>query len=332
LKYRDIMKDLYQKQNGSAIVLFAISMSVLIAFSSFAFDLGMEFDKASKLQNTLDSVALAATQELPANDTLCQEWQNAQTVANDYMTLNGIENVDNLNITPVYQDGIIGNPITGVTVEDTVPFQYHFARIFGLEQRSITRRATAELQTVYGMSGLAPLCITDSSMVNIQPGEERILKFGSQVEEEDDDDGFFVSSGWFGIVQLDGTGANEYRDDFIYGCSSVINVGDILGMQDGNLSGPTEQAFNTRILGHEGCTYENHEANCPRIVTIPVVTVLESKEVATVGFASFFIQEVTGTGNKSIINATYLDRDIVPGTVIAGPAGDFGVYVVKLTD
>ncbi|MPN39581.1 hypothetical protein SDC9_187109 [bioreactor metagenome] len=167
-------------------------------------------------------------------------------------------------------------------------------------------------------------------MVNIQPGEARNLKFGSQVE--DGDDGFFVSSGWFGIIQLDGTGANEYRDDFIYGCSNVISVGDNLDMQDGNLSGPTEQAFNTRIMGHTSCTYENHEANCPRIVTIPVVTVLESKEVKTVGFASFFIQDVSGNGNKSIISATYLDRNIVPGTVIDGTGGDFGVYVVKLTN
>ncbi len=330
MKLRKQLQDIRKNQDGAIIVIFAVSLSVLIAFSAFAIDIGVKVNKASKLQNALDSAVLAAAQELPANDTISQEWDQAKAVANHYLALNGIDNVDSLTITPVYQNNTVGNPIIGVTLEDTIQYEYHFARIFGLEQGNLSRSATAQLRTVHGMSGLAPLCITESSMANIQPGEARTLKFGSQVE--DGDDGFFVSSGWFGIIQLDGTGANEYRDDFIYGCSRVISVEEILDMQCGNLSGPTMQAFNTRIMGHTSCTYENHEANCPRIVTIPVVTVLESKEVQTVGFASFFIQDVSGNGNKSIITATYLDRNIVPGTVIAGNGGDFGVYVVKLTN
>jgi hypothetical protein len=171
-------------------------------------------------------------------------------------------------------------------------------------------------------------------MYNIQPGNTTVLKFGSQLEETEDQDGYFISSGWFGIVQLDGTGANEYREDFINGCSSVVTVGEVLGMQCGNLSGPTQESYDTRILGHECCTFENHEEDCPRVMTIPVIRILANKDVQVIGFSSFFIEGVAGGGNESIVTATYLGGDIMPGTVSGGDFneyGDFGVYVAKLT-
>ena len=331
MKYRQTLKEKCGDQRGSAILIAALIMSLMLAFSAFALDLGLEYSYASKLQNALDSAVLAADLELPAENTNCGKWQNAVNAANAYFSLNNPAAAEILTLEPVYKDGIIGNKIIGITATATINVDYKFAPIIGSEQGSLTRTATAELKTVDAMSGLVPLCITESKMNDVQAGEISTLKFGSPGSASNKD-GYFITSGWFGIVQLDGTGAAQYRNDFINGSSKVISVGTELNMQTGNLSGPTQESFNTRIAGHTGCTYENHEADCPRIVTIPVVNLLFNGDVKVVSFASFFLENIAGDGEDSIVTATYMESNIVSGTMTYGYAEDYGVYIVKLTN
>lgn len=323
-KRQNFFNRMNKEQNGSVIVVVAICMALFIGIMAFVLDFGSEYVQISRLQNALDCAALAAARELPAESLSSPDWDDAKNTAVHYAGLNGIENAGKITITPVYKDNTTDKRIIGITVsmDDTV--KYKFAGIFGIQSGNVKRSATAMLKTVSGMSGLIPLCVTSDTLHNLAVGSLSTIKYGTCLTD--------INSGWFGIVQLDGSGASIYRDDFVNGCERTVNAGEILDIQTGNLSGPTIQAFSDRIIGHTSCTYLHHEADCPRISTVPVVSIVEDKGVEVVGFARFFIVSVNGNGTDSSVTAIYMGDSVLPDAVTAGNAGDFGLYVVKLTD
>ena len=66
-----------KEQDGATAVIVALLMVALIGMSALVIDLGNSYLSASKLQSALDSTALAAVQELPADNTEDPDWQAA---------------------------------------------------------------------------------------------------------------------------------------------------------------------------------------------------------------------------------------------------------------
>ena len=328
-----ILNKLCFEQRGSAAVVTGIFMVVLIGFSAFVMDFGISYDKASKLQNSLDSAALAALQELPADNASSSAWLAAENTAIAYAAFNEFDIVPE-DIRPIYKNDNSSNDIIGIKITKSVTVEYNFARVLGIDSGTITRTSSAGLVPAGGISGAVPLSITDSSLsqaiaANIVSGLE--IKCSSNT----DDIGIDCTgvSGWFGALRFDGSGASDYSELLANGYSGNLFVGQVLEMENGNMSGPTMDGFTTRFNKcHDGCTVENYLPDCPKIVYVPVVEVLSKNTVKIVAFATFFLTECGGTGNNSYIKATYLKDIVVPDSAAGASGSDFGLYVGKLLE
>lgn len=86
----------FAKERGSASIILAISISVLMAFSAIVIDVGRVALEKQSLQNALDAASLAGAQELPGNTV------KAEQMAVTYFEQNGyakesIQNVEFIN-------------------------------------------------------------------------------------------------------------------------------------------------------------------------------------------------------------------------------------------
>lgn len=328
---RNFLNRLYGKQDGSIAVITALSMVALIGFSALVLDLGMSCDEASKLQNALDSAALAAAQELPADSTASPNWAEAQNEAVLFAGANHLA-ITADDIQPVYKDNVTGNPIIGIRVTKSMDVEYNFAKVFGIRSGTITRTSSAGLSPAGGITGAIPLSISASGLSNAIAADAvtgLIIKCSSNA----DDIGIDCTgvSGWFGALRFDGSGASTYSNLLAYGYRGVLRVGQILEMENGNMSGPTLDGFTTRYNQCiSGCTADHFEPNCPRLVYIPVVDVISNSQVRIVAFAAFFLEGCGGNGNNSYIKATYLKGAVLPNAAAGGIGQDFGLYVSKL--
>ncbi|MEL7655569.1 MAG: pilus assembly protein TadG-related protein [Bacillota bacterium] len=324
MKAWDNIQKLKKKEDGTVVVLVALFIVILLGMTAFALDLGSAYHQSSKLQNALDSAALAGAQELPADNEADSDWTDAKVVAEEFAVYNGYTGV---TCQPVHKNGNTSEKIIGIQVNGSREVEYQFAGVFGVEHGDVSKSATAQLFTAVGMSGLVPLSLTEEKWSDIDVGEDTIIKFDNKSNDD------LLSSGWYGPVRIDGSGATEYRDDFKHGCSTEVHIGDVLEMETGNMVGPTEASYEYRISGHESCTYNNHEGNCPRVVVIPIVKLLDTnKDLQVLGFATLFLKSIEEKGgNECDITAVFLEANFEPDAT-PGTAIDYGVYKIKLTD
>lgn len=313
-----------KEQDGAAAVIVALLMVALIGMSALVIDLGNSYVSASKLQSALDSAALAAVQELPAADTADPSWQYAKTVGSEYAAANGL---DNATFEPIVKNG----KIRGVKAAGSIEVTYTFARVIGFESGQISRTASAEAQTVDGMIGLVPMAATVESMEALLAGSDDMvyLKGGPQ------DKVFFGDSGgWRGFWSIN-------KGDFnVNGYTQMVRVGDDpVKTYPGVNTSATDDIYNNHVSGHESCTLENYQTecpaapNCPRVIVVPIVQELSNSDLAVRGFASFFLETAAfESGQIKTITAKYIDKYVVPGSASGGAASDYGVYVWKLTE
>lgn len=332
-KHEGIPRKLLCEESGSAAVVTAVILSVLMVFSALVVDWGAFFAKAGVLQNALDSAALAAVLELPADNTGTAEWAAATAEAVTYADLNGIS-VTSADITPIYRDNDTGKPIIGLRVTQSATVEYYFAKVIGIDTGTVTRAASASLESVSGVKGAIPLCVPAASLryaLDNGTVTNLIIKCST-------DTGFLGidatgTQGWFGALDYEGSsGASTYADLLAIGYDGTLSVGQLVQVENGNMSGPTLDGFTRRYSQcTDGCTAENYTPDCPRLCFIPVVEVVGSKEVKIVSFAAFFLESCGGSGNNSYITATYIAPYVVsdPGSGESGQ--DFGMYAAKLT-
>lgn len=323
----------YDEQRGSVAVVTALFMVVLIGFSAFVMDLGVYYDQAAKLQNSLDSAVLAALQELPADNNSSAAWAAAENVAISYAALNEID-ITADDIQPIYKDDVTTNSIIGLKATKSIVVEYNFARVLGINSETLTRTSSAGLVPAGGIRGAVPLSVTSSSLSKaIDNGiiTGITIKCSSNTGEIGID--CTGVKGWFGAMRYDGSGASTYSNLLAYGYSGALTVGQVIDMENGNLSGPTMDGFTTRYNKcKDGCTADNYLPDCPRLVYVPVVEVISSSQVKIVSFASFFLESCGGSGNDSYIKAAYIENTVVPDSVAGASGADYGLYVGKLLD
>jgi Flp pilus assembly protein TadG len=127
-------------------------------------------------------------------------------------------------------------------------------------------------------------------------GLELKLKLGNPSDSKE-----VFGAGWFSPVQLGGTGGDDYRDA-ISGCADgIYKIGDTLGVENGNMVGPTAQGvgdlydldptadwdpvekkvINSCVGPPYTCSVPGYQSS-PRIVALPVVnTAMAYDEVHT---------------------------------------------------
>lgn len=323
---------LKNEERGAVVIIFALMMVVIIGFAALSIDLGLAYNEASKLQIGLDSIALAAVRELPAADTASSaEWSNAVDAAIKYAELNGVDNIRESSILPVYEDG----KIIGLTVMGQTDVKYNFAQIFNIKQTTINRKATAKLMKVNGVSGLLPLAmpkaIMDYIIENNLMNRDITLKLGAAKTEDIDDDmlrefveGFDIignisgNQGWRGAINFEGS---KYKDDMENGgYDGVVNIGDPVETNSGTMPVDVDGKI---VVGQIG--------------TIPVVDFDEHNVLRVVGFVSFTITNLEGNNKNqkkvSILTSSYINDYITGGDAETGIVlNDYGVRAAKLVD
>lgn len=331
--FRYFIKRLCRNDKGSVALIVALSMTALLGFSALVIDLGAVYVEGSRLQNALDSAALAAVKELPTDDIYSEGWLTAINVARAYAEFNHFD-IDASDIDPVYQGDIETNKIIGLKITKDVEVSYSFARVLGIFSGSVTRSSSAGLAPAGGVRGAVPLCITSSSLkaaIEVGVTSDLSIKCGSNADAMGID--LEEASGWFGALRYDGSGASNYSNLLACGYSGVINIGQVLNMESGNMSGPTLEGFTIRFNQcTDGCSPDSFVNDCPRLVYIPVVELISSSQVKVVAFAAVFLTGCGGNGKNSYITATYIEGIILPNAYSGGGAEDFGLYASRLID
>lgn len=261
---------LINSQKGTVIVVVALMMTVFISFLALVIDIGSLYLERIRLVNTLDAAALAGVQDLPDDS------QQAETVALDYASRNGLDNNVTVEITDDdHQIGLSGSKQVGM----------NFAVIFGIDQVEVAASSKARVGHVTAVTGAVPFGVVSQNFVY---GDKYYLKYGAGGDE--------VASGRngnFGALALGGTGANNYEDNIKYGYDSSLEVGQDVTTEPGNMAGPTTRGVEYRMDQSRtvpACSYDSVEADCPRLVMVPVIDELgKGRSTSTiVGFAAFF--------------------------------------------
>lgn len=132
---------------GAVTVIVALLMVALLGFAAIAVDVGAMWAKRQQLQNGADAGALAIAQGC-ARNACGTPTQTAQNLANGNVT-DGDVTASVLSLTS-----------GSVTVQDSGIRQHFFAPILGINQSTITTRASASWGSPSGGTAVLPLAFS----------------------------------------------------------------------------------------------------------------------------------------------------------------------------
>lgn len=300
------MKLLLKEEKGAVIIIVALLMVVFLGITALVVDGGMLYVEKQKLQDITDAAALAGAQELPtATD-------KATAQANQAITLNEANpNLFNINFNE-------NKHVIKVRAEKSV--ELVFAKALGFDQAKVGAVSKVEIGTLVSGRGAVPVGIEYTSQIAF--GDIKQLK----VED--------ATIGNFGALALAGPGANLYEEDFKNGYEYELRVNQVIDTQTGNLAGPTARAVNFRLAACPTSTYQNHPVDCPRIVLVPVFESVftqqnQVKQVKIVGFANFFIENVSSDSKSAEIVGRFIEA--VDSGEVGTSSPNYGAYGYKLT-
>lgn len=296
-----------KRGNSSIILLFMIT--AIIGLMTFTVDAGLLYFEKNKLQNTVDSAALAAVSAYAeGREKMLEE-------AYKYSGLNGVP-AEKLNID-------ISENKRRVTVTAGKPVALYFARIFNKSGEDIDVKAAAVTGPVSSAKGIRPLGVEEQGFVY---GETYTLKHG----------GGGGTTGNYGAIALGGTGASNYRNNLINGYNvRSIKVGDELETETGNMDGSTYDGIKNLLdsdLNEHGDDLSQLEVNCPRLIKIPIIDYFGAgrSTVKVVGFAAFFLDDVEKINGKTEITGRFVKR-VGEGEIDESGEG-YGLFGTKLVE
>lgn len=298
----DYMKKLDDKGNVAIIV--CLMITAILGFLAYVVDIGIVYSEKEKLSNAIDSAALAATLELPNDDT------KARTVAADYLEKNGVD-PNNALIT-------ISGDHKKIQIEDTKNIKHLFAPIIGINDSNVhskTKAIIAPAKSVNG--GIRPFAVV---AFDYSYGTLVTLKEGAG-------DGYH---GNYGAVALGGQGANVFESNALYGYHGTISAGDYIDTEPGNMAGAANAVKN--YISAEHSTFDNFPRDSIRVWTIPLVNTLQvdgRKQIQVKGFANFYVEDVANKSGKIEISGRFI-KYVINGTVDE-TLNDTGAYCAKLT-
>jgi len=308
-----------KEQQGSVLVIASIAITALIGMAALVSDFGLLSLNKTRLSSIVDAAALAGARELPQSPLM------AYQKAEEYAKLNGASNSEiSINISE-------NNSKLHVKAERTVKLT--IASLFGINTGKVNASATAITGAFSSIRGAAPLGVPEQEF---NFGHEYVLKQGSHGSR-------LLGPGNFGALNLgednNSGGSNLYREYLKHGYDGLLKIGDTVGVESGNMSGPTREGIKYRLDRCCGnCTPENLKPDCPAILIVIVYdpqTIDPNKKVTEVtisGFAAFLVTEVPRSGNESIIKGYFLDIVRTPGTefTINPGVNNTGLRGVKL--
>jgi hypothetical protein len=299
-------------EKGVVMVIAAIMLTSLLAVTALVVDAGRVYLTRLKLQKAADAAALAGARTL----RLTGDQSEAETSGSQYVVANS---------SLPYQETFQSDLATGrFTVNLSKEVKFYFAPLIGFNRTTVRVSAIAAAWGVTKLKNIVPFGVLEQ---DFEYGQRYTLKYGAG-------SGDAQYCGNFGALALGGNGAGNYRENLKSGYQGIIAVGDQLTTEPGNMAGPTVDGVSYRIgLCANGCSYATQiEANCPRIVIVPIIDTLPNGRGQTTvkGFASFFLEDTVSNESKgqSDVVGRFLQRAV---TAEAGAdSSDYGLYAIKL--
>jgi len=300
-----MLRRLMTKENGNVTVLVSVLLFAFMGIMAIVIDVGVVFAEKAKLSKAIDAAILAGGQELPENI------DKAIATMEEYLIENGVT-LDQVEIS-IDEDGF------GAEIVATKPVDHYFAKVIGFDSTNINEQA----RIIVGPSGsatggLRPFGVEKYDFVY---GDPVVLKEGAG-------DGYH---GNYGAVALGGSGSSVLLDNALYGYDGIIEVGDIIYTEPGNMMG----AVNTiaAYINSFDESFDSYTRGSDRVWTVPLVDtmVVSGREgVVVVGFAQFFVEDVKKIAGEAQMFGRFI-RYVTNGD-IDYTIDDTGSYSMKLVD
>jgi hypothetical protein len=294
-------------ENGNVIVLVALSFISLLGIAGLAIDGGLIYMTKTHLQKTANAAVVSGAQELT------NQKERVEIVVNDILMAHkektSLENI-NVNI----------DKRVDINLKKTVTLS--FARIFGIEKVDVKAHAAAELRPLGSAIGAVPLGIDDRT--SLIYGQTYSLKVDSSESQ----------TGNFGILALDGPGANTYEETLRNGFREELKVGDVVNTQTGNIAGKTISVVEERVRNCPETTESIYDRDCSRVILVVVFKRLQPDNqkltsVQVTGFAYFYLKNPE-SHNDTAIKGIFIKR---AGTGFEATGSvDRGAYKIRITE
>jgi Flp pilus assembly protein TadG len=326
-------------EDGFALVMFAVCMPVFLGIAALVVDVGHGYSDKRKLQNAADAAALAASVYLPStNGTVLLQ---AQSAAIDYAARNGAT-ITAADVT--FTSTSVENDTVHVTTHSTV--QFAFAPALGITSGAVQANSVAELGAMTGRVGVMPWGV-EEPVGDFVFGQTYCLKLASLASQGTCSTGTPSDFHEVNVDDSGNSGGSYYSSLIVTGSTTVVQMGQVKNIINGDKSGPTDQGAG--CTGNSGRLTNNNQTfsqviqsngaggftvldwKSPRLVLIPVITVvIPNQSVRITGFSLFFID---GCGPKASVVGRFINT--VDPSGIWGPlhaGSDYGTHSIRLVN
>ena len=340
MKRNDLAMDRqnHPRERGQMLVLFALSLVAIIGMVGLVLDSGGAFAQRRAQQNAADVAALAAANDLIANQGDADWVATAANIA----TQNGYTNTVNGAVVDIScvncPDQTLNPAVDGVqvTVSISAPHRNNFASIFGMNTWDVSTTATSMTGWANTAHAPGPFIVSEDAFSAggdpIECVDETDL---CDLEHADDDTPQVWSEFTWTDFGYDLPGAPCPPDGEPFEMGNV-NDADLQQYMDGSADFSVTLDFGCYIAQHNLGVMNNIvarlEAMAPATFPVPIV----DDEGKYVGWASFVLTGADAAGENSTITGYFETGRILAQLDVSGAGfGDstFGsAYVIQLVN
>ncbi|MDX6368993.1 MAG: hypothetical protein QOG93_495 [Gaiellaceae bacterium] len=302
----------WKNQDGQAIVLMAISLTVFMGMAALVLDVGLWMRSDRRLQQTADAAALAGAQKLPTDPA------GAKSLALDYANQNG-GNV--LGAAIVVSTTYTANDTISVDAAKSEPGI--FSKVLGIDSAGIKASAKARTDSPQKARYVAPMTVfCDHPLIKNCNGDHTPT-FNVNTTLDFDKEG---APGAFGMLNLDGgngtPGASEEGDWILHGFDKYLGIGKYR-------SDPGAKFSSSNVNGAL-------DDRVGSVLLFPVFKTLDgvgqNAEYDIIGWIGFYLTSADVHGNSATLHG-YFTEYIAQGILASSGSGvpnTFGVRSVQL--
>ncbi|MDN3615006.1 MAG: pilus assembly protein TadG-related protein [Vibrio gallaecicus] len=251
-------KSMKNKQKGIVLVLMTAALLLLIVAAAFAIDVNHYRLNLTRLQNAVDSAALAAADEANFGGSETSATTAANNLLSAITNASGNSEMDMSNATVEVQ--FSNDPLTFPDNSFDIDLDV-YARVLvtGMDldeylidtmgmEKLVTASAVAGPSSALNTVNIVPIgvCTGDEStgVFGYTPGEVYALKVG-------DSSVSLMGSGNYHLLDF-GSGASTVRKGLAGAYTQSVSIGDTVITKPGASTGPTAQGINTRLGVYKG--------------------------------------------------------------------------------
>ncbi|MGB8002815.1 MAG: pilus assembly protein TadG-related protein [Gaiellaceae bacterium] len=302
----------WKNQDGQAIVLMAISLTVFMGMAALVLDVGLWMRSDRRLQQTADAAALAGAQKLPTDPA------GAKALALNYANQNG-GNVLGADI--VVSTTYTANDTISVDAAKSEPGI--FSKVLGIDSAGIKASAKARTDSPQQARYVAPMVVYCGHPLIQNCNGNHTPTFNVDTQMDFDKMG---APGAFGMLNLDGgngtVGAKEEGDWILHGYDKYLPIG--LYRSD-----PGAKFNSSNVNGAL-------DARIGTVLLFPVFKTLtgngQNAEYDIIGWIGFYLTNVDVHGNTATLQGHFTEY-IAQGILASSGSGvpnTFGVRSVQL--